>query len=82
MPKYYVSSGELNVACDTENPDDAVLFAFNRLKDVPVNQLGRLTLVSEHGFDSDLDDDVYYITCDILNETGQAEDFQLAEWAT
>lgn len=82
MSKYYVSSGDLNIICDSDTPDNAAIIAFNRMKDSPVGQLGRLTLVSEHGFDSEFEDDIYYITCDLLNETGQSADFQLAEWVT
>ena len=81
MPKYYVSSGDLNITLESDCPDNAAKTAFNKMKDNIIAQLGRLTVVSEHGFNSGRDDDTYYITCDLLNETDQLADFKSAEWA-
>lgn len=80
MPKYYVSSGELNVACESDIPKNAAIAVFERLKKEPVGQLGKITLVSERGFDSDAEDDTYFITGDLLDETNQLADFKSSEW--
>jgi hypothetical protein len=80
MPKYYVSSGELQRAIDRPKPKDAAVAAFNTLKERPVKLLGKLTMVSEHGFDSEADDDIYFCTVDLLDETDQLENYLHCEW--
>jgi len=80
MPKYYVSSGDLNVTCDNDRPEKAAVAAFNQIKRNPIKELGKLTVVSEHGFDSNCEDDRYFITADLLDETNQLDDFKLTEW--
>jgi hypothetical protein len=80
MPKYYVSSGDLNITCDNDFPEKAALAAFNTIKQHPIKELGKLTVVSEHGFDSNRDDDRYFITADLLDETDQLDNFKSTEW--
>ena len=80
MAKYYVSSGDLRVTCEGDDQKEAALFAFSKIKEKSVRQLGKLTVVSEVGFDVGYDEDMYFITSDLLDETDQAEDFQAAEW--
>lgn len=81
MPKFYVSSGDLQVTNESDAPKNAALAAFMKIKDIqPIEKLGRLTVVSEHGFDSDREDDTYFMTSDLLDETNQLEDFASTEW--
>lgn len=81
MLKFYVSSGDLQVTTESDVPKNAALAAFFKIKDIqPIKRLGRITVVSEHGFDSDKEDDTYYITSDLLDETNQIEDFASTEW--
>jgi hypothetical protein len=82
MAKYYVSSGDLRVTCNADDQKEAALFAFSKIKDKKVEQLGKVTVVSEVGFDSDCDDDMYFVTSDLLDETNQTDDFQATEWLT
>ena len=78
MPKYYVSSGNFNQIIDRPDPETAVYDAFQLLGDISC--LGHITLVSEHGFDSCEDEDVYYGTIGVLEDTGQLENFKLEDW--
>ena len=80
MPKYYISSGDLQHTVDCPQPKAAALNAFESLRGNPVEQLGKLTVVSEHGFDSDNDDDTYFCTIDLLDETDQLESYMHTEW--
>ncbi len=80
MAKYYVSSGDLRLAVSADTSRDAAIDAFARLSENPIQSLGKLTMVSEHGFDSEADDDCYFCTIDLLEETGQMDNFTSSEW--
>lgn len=80
MPKYYVSSGELRVAVDENTPHQAALTVFYNLKNHPASSLGKITMVSELGFDSQADEDVYMLTLELLDETDQLDQFSSPEW--
>jgi hypothetical protein len=80
MPKYYISSGDLQHMTDKPQPKAAAIDAFENLKSCPVSQLGKLTVVSEHGFDAGHDDDMYFCTVDLLDETDQLESYVHTEW--
>jgi len=80
MPKYYVSSGDFSQVIDRPDPTTAIYDAFRALKDISPECLGLLTLVSEHGFDSCEDEDIYFATLSVLEDTGQIENFKLEDW--
>lgn len=80
MPKYYISSGDLQHTVDRPQPKAAAIDAFETLRGSPVETLGKLTVVSEHGFDSDNEDDTYFLTIDLLDETEQLEAYMHTEW--
>lgn len=80
MPKFYVSSGDLRCTIDRENQHEAAIGAFQSLQDNPVDRLGTLTMVSEHGYDSEADDDMYFCTIDLLDKTDQLESYLHTEW--
>lgn len=80
MPKYYVSSGDFQQIIDRPDPETAVYDAFKLLGDTSPARLGLITLVSEHGFDSCEDEDTYYGTIGVLEDTGQLENFKLEDW--
>lgn len=72
MPKYYVSSGDLRIVIDRENADIASIDAFKLAinGDNPPQSFGTLTKISEAGFDSDLDDDLFSLTERIMEKAG------------
>jgi len=78
MPKYYVSTGDFNQVIDRPDPKTAIYDAFKLLGGA--EHLGLLTLVSEHGFDSCEEEDVYYGTIGVLEDTGQLDNFTLEDW--
>ena len=79
MPKYYISSGDFNQIIDRPDPETAVRDAFQLGGNLP-DCLGLVVLVSEHGFDSCEDEDVYYNTLNVLEDTGQLDNFKLEDW--
>lgn len=81
MPKYYVSSGDLKHIITRKNTREAAIDTYRKLPDMKkVGKLGLLTMVSERGFDSEDQDDSWYITTDLLEETEQADDFSVLDW--
>jgi hypothetical protein len=81
MPKFYVLSGELKVVIDRLNAEAAALDAIQTLESNPVRHLSRITVVSEHGFpDNPQDDDVIFTTLDILEEAGLLHQFKPKGW--
>lgn len=72
MPKYYVSSGDLRIVIDRKDAEQASIDAFKAAinGDNPPQSFGTLTKISEAGFDSDLDDDLFALTTGILEKAG------------
>jgi hypothetical protein len=76
MPKYYVNSGDLEFICTSDTPKNAAIKGFSNIKNLSINKLAIITIVSEHGFDSTHDDDYVFLTTNLLEETNQ-ESFKL-----
>jgi len=72
MPKFYVSSGNLKAVLCANDPTIA---AINALLETNEN-LGRITMVSETGFDSESHDNVYFNTSYLLKKAGIEENYQ------
>ncbi len=80
MPKFYVISGDFRCALNGTDPKSAALDAFARLEDSPVEELAEVTLVSEHGFESEAEDDFYICTMNLLEEADQLQNFHPKDW--
>jgi hypothetical protein len=80
MPKYYVSSGDLQKIISAENHKKAAIAVFEQLDALSVDSLGIITLVSERGFDAFDDDDVYFPTMDLLEAADQLGNYKLEDW--
>ncbi len=78
MPKYYVSSGDLQQTIDRDNPKTAAIDVFMNMKNNP--DLGKITLVSESGYDSENENDMYFCTLYLLDETNQLDAYLQEEW--
>lgn len=74
MPKYYVMSGDLKTITTASNPKDAALNAFKKIEEI---KLGKLTAVNEKGFDNIDDEDMFFYTVMLLEESGQIENFKI-----
>ncbi len=80
MPKYYVSSGDLQTCIIANNHRAAAVKVFKRigeLDDAPA--LGVLTFVSEHTFDvmNCAEEDVFCATPEIIHEAGIEDIYDL-----
>ena len=73
--KYYITSGDLKKICTSDNPKRAAILAFEQMKKEPINELGVMTLVSERGFSASHETDLYFNTCNLLEETNQLDDY-------
>ncbi len=80
MPKFYISSGDFKQVVDRPDSKTAVYDAFQSLKGDSPMRLGIIVVVSERGFDSIVDDDMIFSTLDVLEDTGQIENFKLEDW--
>lgn len=80
MPKFYVSCGDLQEIVVKETPWDAAVAAFEKLDEYHIEKLSKVTLVSEHGFDSDADDDSWLVTLELLEETDQVGNYKSTDW--
>jgi hypothetical protein len=82
--KFYVSTGKLKYMCLADNHKDAAIKAFQTLKENSVDTLGKITLVSEQGFVDEEslwhDDDMLFVTSDLLDETDQLDGFVSSDW--
>jgi hypothetical protein len=81
VTKFYIKSGDLEEICNKKTPKDAAISAFNTMKDKFIGKLAKLTVVSQNGFDENNDENVYFCTCNLLEETGQLNNFKSADWA-
>jgi len=75
--KYYVTSGDLEEIVVSNSPKEAALIAVQR-KFNKTNEnfaLGVVTQISETGFMSSNDDDLYWTTSKILEELGLEDYF-------
>lgn len=77
MPKYYVSSGDLQVTIAQPTAKQAALLAFLDLQSI--KHLDTFTIVSEQGF-GEHEEDEWFMTADLLGETNQSGDFKNKEW--
>lgn len=72
MPKFYVSSGELQIVLDRENVNEAVVDALKYAIDNGIKRLGAITHISEVGFkinsQKNHEDDVFFKTSHLLKE--------------
>lgn len=80
MAKYYVSSGDFKQVIDRPNHKNAAIDAFKTLATNPVKSLGSVVMVSEHGFNSDSDEDFYFSTLEILEQSDQLKNYKSKDW--
>ena len=80
MAKYYVTSGEFKQIIDRPSPKKAAIDAFKMLENNPVSSLGTIVMVSEIGFNSDNDDDFYFSTIEILEQSDQLGNYKSDDW--
>jgi hypothetical protein len=80
MAKYYVTSGAFKQIIDRPTPKKAAVDAFKTLENKPVKSLGTIVMVSESGFDSDNDDDFYFSTIEILEQSDQLGNYKSEDW--
>lgn len=78
MAKYYISTGEFKCVLDRQNQKIAAVDAFKILNNA---DLGVITMVSEHGFESEADDNIYFHTINLLEESGQIENYINQDWS-
>lgn len=80
MAKYYVSSGDFKQIIDGKTHKQAAIDAFKKLTNQPVDNLGAIVMVSETGFNSDSDEDFYFSTLEILEQSDQFGNYKSKEW--
>ena len=80
MPKYYISSGDFQKVLSSPDHTTAAYDAFNKLKEDSPKNLGLITIVSEHGFDSCVDEDYCFSTLHLLEDTDQLQNYKLDNW--
>lgn len=80
MAKYYVSSGDFKLIIERTNHKQAAIDAFKQLANKPVDHLGSIVMVSETGFNSNSDDDFYFSTIEILEQSDQLGNYKSKEW--
>jgi len=79
MPKFYVTSGELQVVLDRPSPKEAALDAFKTIAEKDDICLGLIVQVSEMGMDmheDDEEDDRFFSTDLLLEEAGLLGEFE------
>ena len=76
MPKYYVDSGDLRQIIDRTSPKIAAIDSFKTLAINPVQTLNSITIVSEEGFDCDSDNDWFFSTMEILEQSDQIGNYK------
>lgn len=81
--RYFVCSGDHHWSIEENDQREAALSAFNELaSSLPTDKLlGKLTMVSEHGFGGDAPDDMFFCTLDLLESTNQLNKFVSLEWS-
>jgi len=80
MAKYYVISGDFKQIIDRPTPKKAAIDAFKMLENKPVSSLSSIVMVSEAGFDSNSDDDLYFSTIEILEQSDQLGNYKSEDW--
>jgi hypothetical protein len=75
MPKYYVDAGFQKVIT-ADSPELAAIHAFQKLNKKTLNSI---TIVSETGFDTN-NEDWFFNTIDILEKSGQLENYKSKDW--
>jgi hypothetical protein len=80
MAKYYVSSGDFKLVIERNSHKQAAVDAFKQLTHKPVDSLGSVVMVSETGFNSNSDDDFYFSTIEILEQSDQLGNYKSKEW--
>lgn len=80
MPKYYVSSGDVQEVVQADDPSQAVRIMVNRAIDRE-NSLGLLSSVSEIGFNRYDNDSLFVSTVSILEEMEHDNTFFIDEEA-
>lgn len=74
--RYYVSTGKSRVTVDAPTAKDAAEEAIERIVSDESNNrpMGRLVMISRHGFDSEADDDLFTSTESVLERIGFRRD--------
>ena len=80
MAKYYVYSGDFRKIIDRPTPKSAAIDAFRLLEENPAKSLSFATIVSEAGFDADHDNDVWFPTLEILEQSDQISNYKFNDW--
>lgn len=81
MPKFYVTSGDFQCITDRPTPREAAVSAFTNY--LPMNykkDLAKITSVSEQGYTSEDEDKTFFMTSDLLVETGQIDQYKAKNW--
>lgn len=73
---YYVDAGELKEIVEDSDYKAAAIKAFKVLENQQVESLSSITIVSEKGFDSCSDDDWYFSTMELLEQSNQIHNYK------
>jgi len=73
MPKFYVTSGDLKRIIDRPDAKTAAVDSFKSMTSESVNIV---TMVSERGFDSETDQDLFFYTMDILEASDKLDGYE------
>ena len=70
--RFYVSTGKNRVTVDAKNAREAAEIAIDRIvnDESTVRSMGRLTMVSRYGFETEADDDVFTATESVMEDIG------------
>jgi len=70
--RFYVSTGKNRVTVDAKNAREAAGIAIDRIAndESTSRSMGRLTMISRHGFESEADDDVFTATESVMEDIG------------
>lgn len=85
MPKFYIKSGDFQTILDRPDSDTAALDSIKDgikfLELNPVKKLSAITIVSEHGFSTVINEDDYvYNTIGLLEDTDLLGIFKPEDW--
>jgi hypothetical protein len=76
MPKYYIDAGEFRTVIDSPDHNIAAVKAFELLENQPVRSLRSITIVSEKGFNSANENDWYFSTLELLEQSNQIRNYK------
>jgi hypothetical protein len=65
---------------DKSTPRDAAIAAFKTLEINPVDQLGLITMVSEHGYESEDPENLFFDTVSLLEASDQLGYYKTDDW--